>query len=133
MNFLRIFTSTIAISIMALGSAGAMPTLRRWTPQQAPILPVQESLALDRIKNIVADLRSPEPKLHGMEPFVQATIMNQLGIIQFRLQQLGELETVLFQGKQQGADVYRVRFQNGWTTWMIGSSPEGKVSVLWFQ
>ena len=45
----------------------------------------------------------------------------------------GALVSVAFVGSRDGIDLYNVIFANAETQWMIGLTPEGKVSALLFR
>jgi hypothetical protein len=49
------------------------------------------------------------------------------------LQHLDELQSVSYQGKEQGVDVYNVTFSNGAIVWMISLSPDEKIATLWLR
>jgi len=49
------------------------------------------------------------------------------------LRALGSLISISYEGQQQGADVYEVKFTNGTTAWMIGIASNGNINTLVFQ
>ena len=98
------------------------------------ILLAQTSPATEaRLRTIIGDLQRGSPNYEQMEPALRIAVRQQLPAMRGRLQSLGSLQKLSFEGQQNGADVYEVRFANGSTVWMIALSPDGKIAGLWFQ
>jgi hypothetical protein len=105
------------------------------SPRQTD-LPVNLAHAFDteaRLRNLIAELKSGKPNYDQMEPMLRITIRRQMAVLVPRLQALGSLLSISYEGQQQGADVYEVKFTNGTTAWMIGIAPNGNISALIFQ
>jgi hypothetical protein len=48
------------------------------------------------------------------------------------MQDLGEIKSVSFAGRQNGGNVYDVRFAEGSSTWVLWLTPNGKIAhVRW--
>ncbi len=46
---------------------------------------------------------------------------------------MGALQTLAFAGRQNGADLYRARFEAGDTQWIVGIDEAGKIAVFLFR
>ncbi len=106
------------------------------TPSQKPELPANMAHAFDtkaRLVTVIAELKSGNPKYEQMEPMLRIVVRRQIAAWGARLQALGPLQSVSFEGEQDGADVYEVKFANGSTAWMIGIAPNGNIAALVFQ
>jgi hypothetical protein len=102
-------------------------------PPQQPDLPVNLAHAFDteaRLRSVIEGLRSGKTNYDQMEPMLRITIRRQMAVLVPRLQALGSLLSISYEGQQQGADVYEVKFSNGTTAWMIAIAPNGNISVL---
>jgi hypothetical protein len=85
-------------------------------PPQQPDLPVNLAHAFDtkaRLRNVIAELKSGKPNYDQMEPMLRITVRRQMAVLVPRLQALGSLLSISYEGQQQGADVYEVKFTNG--------------------
>ena len=105
-------------------------------PPQKPDLPVNLAQAFDteaRLRIVIAELKSEKPNYAQLEPMLRITVRQQITAWVTRLQSLGSLLSLSYEGQQQGADVYEVKFTNGTTAWMIGIAPNGNISALVFQ
>lgn len=105
-------------------------------PPQQPDLPVNLAHAFDteaRLRNVIVELKSGKPNYDQMEPMLRITVRRQMAVMVPRLQALGSLISISYEGQQQGADVYEVKFTNGTTAWMIGIASNGNINVLIFQ
>jgi hypothetical protein len=105
-------------------------------PPQKPDLPVNLAHAFDtdaRLRTVIAELKSGKPNYDQMEPMLRIMVRQQIAALVSRLQALGSLISLSFEGKQQNADVYEVKFTNGITAWMIGIAHNGKIDTLIFQ
>jgi len=105
-------------------------------PPQKPDLPLNLAHAFDtdaRLRTVIVELKSGKPNYDQMEPMLRIVIRQQIAALVPRLQALGSLISLSFEGKQQNADVYEVKFTNGTTAWMIGIAPNGKIATLIFQ
>lgn len=105
-------------------------------PPQKPDLPVNLAHAFDteaRLRTVIAELKSGNPNYKQMEPMVRIAVRHQMAVWGPRLQALGSLLSLSFEGQQQGADVYEAKFTNGSTAWMIGIASNGNIAALIFQ
>lgn len=71
-----------------------------------------------------------------MGPLLLDQCEKQLGVMQSRLSELGEIKSADFKGIESlpngvEAEAYRVRFQNGAMLWLASVGPNGKFIVLW--
>ena len=85
-----------------------------------------------KLREVIQDLQNGKPNYEQMEPGLRAAVRQQYSMARSRLQHLGELQSVSYQGKEQGVDVYNVTFSNGATVWIISLSPNGKIAMLGF-
>jgi len=102
-------------------------------PPQQPDLPVNLAHAFDteaRLRAVIAELKSGKPNYEQMEPMLRISLRQQISTLVSRLQALGALISISYEGEQQNADVYEVKFANGVTAWMIGIAPNGKINTL---
>ncbi len=105
-------------------------------PPQKHELPVSLANAFDteaRLLSVIAELKSGKPNYDQMEPMLRITIRRQMATLVPRLQSLGSLVSIAYEGEQQNADVYEVKFANGTTAWTIGIAPNGRISILFYQ
>jgi hypothetical protein len=105
-------------------------------PPQKPDLPVNLAQAFDteaRLRIVIAELKSGKPNYAQLEPMLRIAVRQQITAWVTRLQSLGSLLSLSYEGQQQGADVFEVKFTNGTTAWMIGIASNGNISVLVFQ
>jgi hypothetical protein len=86
-----------------------------------------------RLRTTIAQLKSGSPDYDQMQPVLRIAVRQQLTSVESRLKALGDLQSMSFEGQQNGADVYQVNFTNGPTTWLIAVAPDGKLAALWFQ
>ena len=86
-----------------------------------------------RLRTVIAELKSGNPNYKQMEPMVRIAVRHQMAAWGPRLQALGSLLSLSFEGQQQGADVYEAKFTNGSTAWMIGIASNGNIAALIFQ
>jgi len=49
------------------------------------------------------------------------------------VENMGALRTLVFAGRQNGADLYRARFEAGDTQWIVGMDEAGKIAVFLFR
>jgi alpha-beta hydrolase superfamily lysophospholipase len=85
------------------------------------------------LRKIIAELQRGAPDAASMEPALQTAVQAQSQAMAALLGRLGPLQQIEFVGTQDGADAYKVSFQNGAATWFIRMSPAGKIAGLFFQ
>jgi hypothetical protein len=105
-------------------------------PPQQPDLPVNLAHAFDteaRLRTVIAELKSGNLNYSQIEPMLRITLRQQMAVLVPRLRALGSLISISYEGQQQGADVYEVKFTNGTTAWMIGIASNGNINTLVFQ
>ena len=106
------------------------------SPPQKPDLPVNLAQAFDteaRLRTVIAELKSGKPNYELMEPMLRIAVRQQIAVWATRLQALGSLLSLSYEGEQQGAKGYEGKFTNGSTAWMISIAPNGNIAVLVFQ
>ena len=105
-------------------------------PPQQPDLPVNLANAFDteaRLKGVIDELQRGKPDYDLIEPMLGIAIQRHMAAWVNRLQALGPLVSIDFEGEQQNADLYEVKFKNGTAAWMIGIAPNGRIDTLIFQ
>jgi hypothetical protein len=86
-----------------------------------------------RLRTVIAELKSGNLNYSQIEPMLRITLRQQMAVLVPRLRALGSLISISYEGQQQGADVYEVKFTNGTTAWMIGIASNGNINTLVFQ
>ena len=103
--------------------ADAAAALAKRVKDQTP-MPGSEAA----LRRIIEELRVGKPNYDLMSPGLAATTRQQLPQLQANIVQLGSLQSVSFQGVgPAGADIYRVKFDNGSLEYRIGLGPDGKI------
>jgi alpha-beta hydrolase superfamily lysophospholipase len=85
------------------------------------------------LRGIIHDLQQGTPDWDGMEEELRHVVQSKLAQSKALIEPLGALDRVEFVGVQNGADVYRVIFRNGMSTWVIALSPQGRIATLFFR
>lgn len=85
-----------------------------------------------RLRATIEVLRQGSPNYDEMEPALRIAVRHSLEATRERLEHLGGIERISYEGQQQNADVYEVTFTNGPTIWIIGLAPDGRIATLWF-
>ncbi len=107
-------------------SATSYPT----GPPQKPDLPPNIAHAFDseaRLRMFIDELKSGKPRYDRMEPMLRIAIRHHAAQLTQRLQTLGPLVSLAYEGQQEDADVYEARFKNGTAACMIGIAPNGNI------
>ena len=125
----------LAMAVAAQGASAAEPggTLRRphdtATLRLAQAEPARETATA--LRKVITDLQRGTPDAASMEPALYAALQAQGGA--GLLARFGTLQRIELVATQNGADVYRVTFQNGVTLWTIALSPSGRIAGLFFK
>ncbi len=102
-------------------------------PPQKPDLPPNMAHAFDseaRLRMLIAELNSGKPRYDHMEPMLRIVMRRHAAQLAQRLQTLGPLVSLSYEGPQDDADVYEAGFKNGTAACMIGIAPNGNVAVF---
>src|SRR5690349_19775068 len=83
------------------------------------------------LRKVIGDLQRGTPDAAGMEPALYAAMQGQK--VAALLAPFGTLREIEFSGEQDGADVYRVTFENAASLWTIRLSPSGRIAGLFFK
>jgi hypothetical protein len=121
------------VGVLSMAFAGLLAGVPAEAASPRAMKIAQASGTEAALKKAIADLQKGTPDYDSMEVVLSTAVKQQIGVVVPRLKQLGALKSVAFQGQQNGADVYDVRFENGATVWMIALSPSGKIAGLLFQ
>lgn len=85
------------------------------------------------LRKIIGDLQRGAPDTGSMEPELGAAVQAQAAAMAGLLKSLGRLKQVELTNTANGADTYRVTFENGASNWTIRLSPAGKIGGLFFK
>jgi hypothetical protein len=117
--------------MLGVGPLGAAPALAQATApaaQAAPSAPKLES----RLREVIADLQAGKPSLDQMEPALGDAVKQQQAAMAPVFAQLGPVKSVTYDGLKQGAESYRVVFEQGAPIWLIALGSSGKLGALYF-
>lgn len=106
-------------------------------PQTAPAAELSPEAASEAseetLRVLVAELQAGELDYSRMTDDLAAAVREQEAVVTPVVQGFGALVSVAFVGSRDGIDVFNVIFAEAETRWMIGLTPEGKVSALLFR
>ena len=106
-------------------------------PSAAPPVATASATADSRseptLRAIVAAIQAGEPDYDVFTPDLAAKMREMAPQVTPLVQQFGDLKTVAFEGEQNGADMFRLTFDNQATQWLIGFNDAGKVAALLFR
>lgn len=85
------------------------------------------------LRAIVAAIQAGEPDYDVFSPDLAAKMRDMAPQVTPLVQQFGELKTAAYEGEQNGADMFRLTFDNQATQWLIGFNDAGKVAALLFR
>jgi hypothetical protein len=87
----------------------------------------------ETLRAIIAELQAGELDYGRMTDDLAAAVRGQEAVVTPIVQGFGALVSVAFVGSRDGIDVFNVIFAGAETQWLIGLTPEGKVSALLFR
>jgi len=102
-------------------------------PPAAPARATADSRSEPALRAIVAAIQAGEPDYDVFTPDLAAKMREMAPQVTPLVQQFGPLKTVAFEGEQNGADMFRLTFENQATQWLIGFNDAGKVAALLFR
>ncbi len=105
-------------------------------PQAAPAELSSEpanAASEETLRTVIAELQAGSVDYSRMTDDIAAAVREQEAAVTPVVQGFGDLVSVAFVGSRDGIDLFNVIFANAETQWMIGLSPEGKVSALLFR
>ena len=118
----------------ARARAAAAPAPAPQTAPPAELSPEPASEASEEtLRTLVAELQAGAVDYSRMTDDIAAAVREQETVVTPVVQGFGALVSVAFVGSRDGIDLYNVIFANAETQWMIGLTPEGKVSALLFR
>lgn len=101
---------------------------------QAPVSSEPADAASEEVlRSIIAELQSGALDYDRMTEGLAASVREQESVVTPLVQGFGDLVAVDFVGSRDDIDVFNVTFAKAATQWLIGISPEGKVSALLFR
>ena len=86
-----------------------------------------------RLRGVVADLQAGAPRLDQMEPSLRDAMQQQLSGAVPAIRALGQIKSIAYLGPQNGADAFRIAFENGSTLWIIAIAANGNIAGLAFR
>jgi len=123
-------------------AAGALPNT---FDRPAMATPVPAAAALDAasapenalseqtLRTIIAGAQAGTLDYALMTDDLAGKVREQEAAITPLLESFGALQTIEFVGRQDGADLFAVAFENAATQWVIGFNEDGKVAALLFR
>lgn len=87
----------------------------------------------ETLREIVAGLQAGALDYGRMTDDLARLVREQEAVVTPLVQGFGALVSVAFVGSRDDIDVFNVIFANAETQWLIGLTPEGKVSALLFR
>jgi pimeloyl-ACP methyl ester carboxylesterase len=117
--------------IASAAEPGAAPRARPDSPAMrlAQTEPAHATAA--PLRKIITDMQRGTLDAASVEPALHAAIQAQGGAA--LLARFGALQRIDFVATQNGADVYKVTFENAATLWTIQLSPAGRIAGLFFK
>ncbi len=118
-------------------AAAAAPTPAP-APQTAPAAPElsperANEASEETLRTLIAELQAGEPDYGRMTDTIAAAVREQSAAMRPVIDGFGAVVAVDFMGSREDIDIYNVTFANAATQWLIGLTPEGKVSALLFR
>lgn len=114
--------------------AAEAQTVRNAPAAQTPLNPqANTGRALTSLRSAIVGLTNGEPDYASMTPDLATKIRAKTEQITPLLRQFGPLKNAQALGVENGAEKFRVTFENQTTEWLIGFNPNGKISVLLFR
>src|ERR1700728_2847889 len=101
--------------------------------QPTPMTLAQTETARDTekvLRKVIGELQQAAPDYDQMEPALQQALRQHLQETVNLLKHVGAMQRIECVGNQGGIDFYRVTFEHGTITWLIGLSPAGKIGAL---
>ena len=114
----------LAVSAPAPQTAPAAPEL---SPERA------NEASEETLRTLIAELQAGEPDYGRMTDTIAAAVREQSAAMRPVIDGFGAVVAVDFMGSREDIDIYNVTFANAATQWLIGLTPEGKVSALLFR
>src|SRR5689334_12292415 len=99
-------------------------------PSKELIMRAEASETESRLRQAIGQLQQGQPDYDQMEPALRVAVRQQMDATASMLRALGAVQSITYEGRQQNADVYDVRFANGEAVWLIALSAEGRISTL---
>jgi hypothetical protein len=117
-------------------AAGALPNTFDRPAQAAPgatDATPENALSERALRTIIAGAQAGTLDYTLMTDDLAGKVRDQEAAITPLLQGFGALQTIEFVGRQDGADLFAVAFENAATQWVIGFNEDGKVAALLFR
>lgn len=123
-------SALIALSATAASAQTTGATANRTAPAAAP---ANTGKALTTLRNTIVGLTNASVDYSTMTPEVASKVREQTEQITPLLRQFGPLKNAQALGFENGAEKFRVTFDNQTTEWLIGFNDSGKIAVLLFR
>src|SRR3954454_6579439 len=122
----------VLLALVGEGHATAVPVPADYSKSSVnkPVMPTQARDTEARLRQVIGQLQQGQPDYDQMEPALRAAVRQQMDVTTSMLRALGAVQAIAYEGQQQNADVYDIRFANGAAVCLISLSPEGKTATL---
>jgi hypothetical protein len=130
---LSTFIALAASALLPLAGPAAAEESQMPAPATTP---AEQPSSQALLQGILDELLEGKSEFAEMEPTLRVNLMQRPGLIaslSTRLQNLGALQSVTFAGKQNGGDVYDVRFAGASSTWGVMLAPDGKINHMFWR
>ncbi len=123
-------------------AAASLPNAFDGTPRTAPPVAVQETptaeapdvtRARETLEAVIADAQDGSLDFSAFTEDMTTRLRPVEGDLTGAIQSFGALETIAYVGRQNGADMFEVRFETILTQWVIGFDADDRIAVLLFR
>ncbi|MFW2341361.1 hypothetical protein [Brevundimonas sp.] len=123
-------------------AAASLPNAFDGTPRTAPPVAVQETPTAEApdvargretLEAVVADAQDGSLDFSAFSEDMTTRLRPVEGDLTAAIQSFGALETIAYVGRQNGADMFEVRFDSILTQWVIGFDADDRIAVLLFR
>lgn len=123
-------------------AAASLPNAFDGRPRTAPPVAVQEiptaeapdvARARETLEAVIADAQDGSLDFSAFTEDMTTRLRPVEGDLTGAIQSFGALETIAYVGRQNGADMFEVRFDSILTQWVIGFDAEDRIAVLLFR
>ncbi|MFN3817226.1 hypothetical protein [Brevundimonas sp.] len=128
-----LFAPVLAMSLAVMPVAAVAQDAHAGHGDHAAHAQAQVSAEEAMLRTTIAALQAGTPNYDDMVPALADAVRDQEAAMAPMLAGLGGMQGMEHQGVVQGAQHYRVTFENGPTNWFIALDEAGKIASLFFQ
>ena len=123
-------------------AAASLPNAFDGTRRSAPPVAVQETPAAEApdvtraretLEAVIADAQDGSLDFSAFTEDMTTRLRPVEGDLTGAIQSFGALETIAYVGRQNGADMFEVRFDGILTQWVIGFDADDRIAILLFR